>query len=149
SGQLLLWRRNGCPVAALTAISRAPGPAAEVGANAAAALPVVVHPCCPVLDVVRQRSVGKGRTIKRPVLGNAAEARARQISVNLVRGNVTENDGEGGLPVPLLWAVVRNQPDIVRLSGDAERLIVSCSGANDEVEFVESAMQDENLATSG
>src|SRR5215467_6081480 len=49
----------------------------------------------------------------------------------------------------LLRAVVRNQPDIVRLSWDAERPIVCCSGPNDEVEFVWSAMQDENLATSG
>jgi hypothetical protein len=63
------------------------------------------------------------------------------LLVNLARADVTEADIGDEFFISMVRAVVRNQPAIVGLSADKARLILCCSGPNDEVQLCWSASE--------
>jgi hypothetical protein len=68
--------------------------------------------------------------------------------VNLARVDVPEADVGQEFFQSMLLAVIRNQPAIESQARDKDRLILCCSGPDDEVEFVWSAMETEGPAAS-
>ncbi len=61
--------------------------------------------------------------------------------VNLARTDLAEARADNEFFQSMLQAVVRNQPAISRLADNKDRLMLCCSGPDDEVQFVWSAIE--------